>query len=261
MKIHAFIASSGLDTELAAHSEGAVVAVHDENLVRQWGSVLRFEVGEQILLFYNDGLEALCSIDSISRREATLRIERKNPNTTASVLERRPVRAYIALLKGDRFEEVAQKLAEIGVSTLIPLVAERSIKRSANLERLSSIAKEASEQSMNARPMRIEPPMTVSDAVSDAIARCVGGVVAAHVPSLSEDGTAISKATHIFEAWNKDIVGTRALFVGPEGGFSDGEVEVMSKNNVVFASLGPTVLRAETAAIVAAIAARDYSRS
>lgn len=260
MKIHAFIASAGLDTDLAAHSEGATVVVHDENLVRQWGSILRFEVGEQLLLFYNDGLEAMCSIESISRREAALKIEKKNPNATASLLERRPVRAYVALLKGDRFEEVAQKLAEIGVSSLVPLVAERSIKRSANLDRLSIIAREASEQSMNARSMRIEPPMTVSDALIDATARCVGGVVAAHVPSLSSSGTAVSNTVHIFEAWNKEIIGTRALFIGPEGGFSDSEVECMTKNNVQFVSLGPTVLRAETAAIMAAIAARDCAR-
>jgi 16S rRNA (uracil1498-N3)-methyltransferase len=260
MKIHAFIASSGLDTELAAHSEGATVVVHDENLVRQWGSVLRFEVGEKIMLFYNDGLEALCSIQSLSRREAALQIEKKNPNQTASVLERRPVRAYVALLKGDRFEEVAQKLAEIGVSSLVPLVAERSIKRSANLERLTAIAKEASEQSMNARPMRIEPPMAMTDALADAAARCVGGVVAAHVPSLSSEGTATAAAVHVFEAWNKDIVGTRAIFVGPEGGFSDGEVGVLSRGTVRFVSLGPTVLRAETAAIACALAARDCAR-
>lgn len=260
MKIHAFIAPSGLDTELAAHSEGATVVVHDENLVRQWGSVLRFEVGEKIMLFYNDGLEALCSIESISRREATLTIEKKNPNATASVLERRPVRAYVALLKGDRFEEVAQKLAEIGVASLVPLVAERSIKRSANLDRLTIIAREASEQSMNARPMRIEPPMTIADALIDAVVRCVGGVVAAHVPSLSSEGTATAGAVHVFEAWNKDVVGTRAVFVGPEGGFSDSEVDAMTQSNVRFVSLGPTVLRAETAAIACALAARDCAR-
>jgi len=260
MKIHAFIASSGLDTELAAHSEGATVVVHDENLVRQWGSVLRFEVGEKIMLFYNDGLEALCSIESISRREAVLVLEKKNPNTTASLLERRPVRAYVALLKGDRFEEVAQKLAEIGVSSLVPLVAERSIKRSANLDRLTIIAREASEQSMNARPMRIEPPMTIADALIDATARCLGGVVAAHVPSLSTDGTATAGTVHVFEAWNKDVVGTRAMFVGPEGGFSDAEVDLMAQNKIRFVSLGPTVLRAETAAIACALAARDCAR-
>lgn len=260
MKIHAFIAPVELSEELSAGSEGSSVVVRDENLVRQWGTVLRFEVGEKILLFYKDSLEAHCVIESLSRREISLIIEKKASNQTVSLLESKPIRAYVALLKGDRFEEVAQKLAEIGVSTLIPLVADRSIKRSANLDRLNSIAKEASEQSMNARPMKLEEPLTVENALPDAKAKCSGGIVVAHVPSLSTDGTATSSAPHIFEAWNKDSSGIRAIFVGPEGGFSDTEVELMTQSGVRFASLGPTVLRAETAAVVAAVAARDCSR-
>lgn len=143
-----------------------------------------------------------------------------------------PVTVAFAVLKGDRNEWVAQKLTEIGVDRIVPFVAERSIARwdaakaIRHHERLVAVAREAAMQSRRAWLPEVEPVGRFSDVVARA-----GAVLA------DREGAP--------PGLDRPVV-----LVGPEGGWSDAE----RRAEVGRMTLGPTVLRAETAAIVAASA-------
>lgn len=248
MKTHAFIVNEEIGKKLSHAKAGQSLFIDDESLVKQWSLVLRFVPSEQVLLYFGEGMEALCEFTRVTKQNAELIVGEVRKNTAASALKAHPVRAYVSLIKGDRFDLVIQKLAEIGVQTLVPVIAERSIKRALNMERSYEIAREAAEQSMCARVMEIAEPMSVSESIEDALKFCDGGVVLAHIPEGEKD------LPNVSSAW-KSKKGTRGFFIGPEGGFTDEEVGEFLTAGIEFATLGPTVLRAETASIVSAFAA------
>lgn len=248
MKLHAFILSPQDAAQVAVSKVGGSIHISDESLIKQWSLVLRFVSGERILLYFNETEEAECEFVRLSKNEAELVVVRRGNNAAASALAVGPkVRAYVSLIKGDRFDLIIQKLAELGVHTLVPVVAERSIKRTINMERSFEIAREAAEQSMCSRVMKIEEPLAVLEAIADAKNVCDGGIVFAHK-------TEVMRAVpHILSAL-KSSKAIRGFFVGPEGGFSDEEVSEFLTSGLECVSLGQTMLRAETAAIVCAFA-------
>jgi 16S rRNA (uracil1498-N3)-methyltransferase len=137
-----------------------------------------------------------------------------------------------ALVKGERPEWVVQKLTEVGVDRIVPFVAERSVvqwdddKAARNHARLLTVAREAAMQSRRAWLPEVEQITTFAQAASRAGA------------ALADRGGAPPSLDHPM------------LLVGPEGGWSDRERGA----GLATIRLGPTVLRAETAAIVAAAA-------
>jgi 16S rRNA (uracil1498-N3)-methyltransferase len=137
-----------------------------------------------------------------------------------------------ALVKGERPELVVQKLTEIGVDRIVPFVADRSVvqwdddKAARNHPRLVTVAREAAMQSRRAWLPVVEPLATFD------------GLVLRAGAALTERGGQPPSLTH------------PVLLVGPEGGWSDREWAV----GLPAVGLGPTVLRAETAAIVAGAA-------
>ena len=141
-----------------------------------------------------------------------------------------PVTVLVALSKGDKPETAVQKLTELGVSRIVPFVAERSVvkwddgKSQRNVERLRKVAREAAMQS---RQVRLPVIDEVQPSLAAAIA-LVGDVVVAEPGGASLDAS------------------TTAIAVGPEGGFTP--TELAGRRTV---SLPGGVLRAETAAVVA----------
>ena len=137
-----------------------------------------------------------------------------------------------ALTKGDKPEWTVQRLTELGIDVIVPFVADRSIvrwdaeKAERNAERLRRVAREAAMQS---RRSRVPEVLAVAQ-FGEAIAAFVPGTVA-----LAEPGGAPLGAHHT------------AVFVGPEGGWSDDELAA-TRDHI---ALGDGVLRAETAAVTA----------
>lgn len=147
------------------------------------------------------------------------------------------------LVKSDKFELVLQKAAELGVSTFIPLKMQRSIvkieesKIEKKLERWQKISKEACEQAKRNKLMKIEKPLSVLDLVnypSDL------KIVAYEMANQNVKLTDINYN-------HKEIL----IVIGPEGGISDDEMDILSENNFLTVSLGKRILRTETAAIFA----------
>ncbi len=137
---------------------------------------------------------------------------------------------YFAPIK--RLDDLINMATQMGVGTFVPVITNRTVANHINWTRIKKIMVEASEQSgRNSVPVLSEP-IKFEDLD-------LAGLIVAD-----------ERFAHGKEDTNKKIVGKR-LLVGPEGGFSDAEFEKMDRAGVVGLSLGKTILRAETAAVVA----------
>ena len=160
---------------------------------------------------------------------------------------------FQAVLKGDRFEQVLQKGTELGVSKFVPVFSARSVPKDGGLQRASTRSRrwrkvilEAAEQSRRARLPDLATPATFANACQDAEG----------LPMLAWEG---EPATGIKALLNQigpggPVGGAVSIFTGPEGGFAEDEVEVARGAGVAPVSLGPRILRAETAPLVAVAA-------
>ena len=191
--------------------------------------VLRLQIGEKIILGDGKGIEAEVTLEKIAKNKIIGRI---NKNVSARTpLAGRTVNLYLAILKKENFELVVQKAVEVGVSNIIPIITERTIKTGLNIERLKKIILEASEQSGRSIVPTLSPILDFKDAL--------------------KQGTGI-----IFHLGAEDYLPDKnakevSIFVGPEGGFTEKEVDLAKSSGYTVASLGPLTLRSETAAIIA----------
>ena len=224
-------------------------------LARQIRSVLRLRPGDTIELLDGSGAlyEARLSEVTADVVAAEL-LGRREPATEPSVR----LELYQALLKGEKMELVLQKGTEIGVSRFVPVLSERCISRPAvselerRLERWRTIVREAAEQSGRAALPEVAPLHRFTGACKEAVsaelammaweeehARWIGGAV--RMANLSADQPRQGAARPRV-----------ALLIGPEGGFSPREAREAGEAGLRVVSLGPRILRAETAALVAA---------
>jgi 16S rRNA (uracil1498-N3)-methyltransferase len=150
----------------------------------------------------------------------------------------------LAIFKFDRFEWAVEKCTELGASRIVPVVAKRSdahLVQAAGkrVERWQRIAREAAQQSRRVGPPEITAPMKLKDALKlESGTRIVLSEV--------EEGTTIAEALD-----GADVGGGVVLAIGPEGGWTDDEIKMFGEAGWRAASLGPTILRAETAAVAA----------
>ena len=158
-----------------------------------------------------------------------------------------PVRLtiYQGVAKSDKLELIAQKLTELGVDALVPVRMARSVAKldgAARVERLSKIAHEAAKQCRRARRMRVEAPLNLDKALA---------AMQAHDLLLVpwEDARARRMKDALAEAPGARDIG---IVIGPEGGIDPSEIERMEAAGARCVTLGPRILRTETAAITAA---------
>lgn len=229
-----------VDKPLAA---GIAIVAGDE--ARHLVGVMRAKVGDEVVLFDGCGHEADATIEKTAKERVELRVEtvRDVPREFPSQLT-----LAVALPKGDRQKWLVEKLVELGCDALLPLETDRGVAQPVEsaIERLKRGVLEASKQSGRALLMRIEAPAS-SDTLFSAATVHNQPCFIAHPGGCSLD-----------QAW--DHSSGNALFaIGPEGGFSDREVQLAEQAGFQKVSLGPTILRIETAAI--AIAALRMLRS
>jgi 16S rRNA (uracil1498-N3)-methyltransferase len=161
----------------------------------------------------------------------------------------KPITLVLAIFKFDRMEWAIEKCTELNVTSVIPVIAQRSEKHMAQaaekrVERWRRIAREASEQSRRVAPPKIADPMELAEALStEAALRIV----------LAENERETGLGEVLRSHTNAESF---CLAVGPEGGWTDGELRNFADAKWVAASLGETILRAETAAIAALAIAR-----
>jgi 16S rRNA (uracil1498-N3)-methyltransferase len=150
----------------------------------------------------------------------------------------------LAVFKFDRMEWAIEKCTELGVARIIPVIARRTEAHLASaalkrVQRWRRIVLQASEQSRRMAPPEIADPIKLRDAVSSS---CVLRILLAE----SEQQTMLRDVLAANEPANGIV-----LAVGPEGGWTEDELQLFRNERWIFASLGRTILRAETAAIAA----------
>lgn len=195
----------------------------DEGVIHQWRKVLRYKPETIVELCDNSGFVytgVLKSYDNGAEVEIT---EKREVNTL------KPLTLYMSLIKKDKFELVCEKATELGVTKIVPITTEFSLKYNVRFDRLKKIVREASEQSERTMLPEIIDSMTLGEAINDAPQKSV--VLAER----KEGGT---------------LQDVDALFVGPEGGWSEKEMKLFEEKGIEKVSLGNQILRAETAGIV-----------
>jgi 16S rRNA (uracil1498-N3)-methyltransferase len=224
MRLHRFYVTQPLGEE---------IVVDDVSIVKQWLRVFRYKQGDSVTLFDGHFIDYTYSIASISGNLITLKLS----STRRLEKPDKEVILFLSLIKKDNVELVAQKATELGVSRIIPIIAEHSEKKGLNKERLKTILIEASEQCGRGDIPFIDEPVSYKEAISGvdtSILHIVGDIQG---KSVSEEEATIKTTKSI------------AIWVGPEGGWGEKELELFKNKGFLILSFGKTVLRAETAAI------------
>lgn len=201
--------------------------------------VLRKEVGDEVILFDGRGGRARATIAGMDKRSVRLTILERMQTDDSSTA---PLVLAMAVPKGERFRWLVEKATELGVDRLVPLQTARSVvhPRDGKLEKMEQTVIAACKQSNRDRLMTIDAPTRWEDFVAKEFRQ--SRVIVAHPCGFS---------------WEKlldDGDADRAIIaaVGPEGGFDDREIAMAVDAGAKLVSLGPQVLRIETAALAMA---------
>ncbi len=205
-------------------------------------AVLRMRLGETAELFDGSGRILSGQIEQISPDSVTFRIlaRRQEPES------RSPLTLALAFLKGKKMDMVVQKATELGVHRFLPLVTrycEPQGKDHQLLDRWQRIMLEACKQCGRPVPMQLSQPLPFQEVAWPADSRKI---------IAWENETTCSLAALGLEAGNPVV-----LLIGPEGGFHPTEVEHAKTCGFNTISLGPRILRAETAALTAVVLAQQ----
>ncbi len=198
--------------------------------------VLRVEAGQRFEISDNHNVY-LAEVEAARKERVLFRTVEKLAVPAPPV----HIRLYAALIKFDHFEWMVEKATELGVAEIVPFEAarsERGLERAARkrIERWRRIALEASQQSRRDRLPEVRDPIKFAEAINDS--------AAFHVV-LDEEAGGIP----LISALPKERGDTVALLIGPEGGWTDSEREGFVAAGWRRVSLGPLILRAETAAL------------
>lgn len=216
-----------------------------ELLIHQWRNVFKYTVGSRVILFDDQKTEYECLIEAFAGSKVQLAIVETRKSATATefgvgglgVAEDQQLWMFISILKGENFDLVIQKLTELGVNHIVPLVCDRTIKKSINYARGNKIATEAAEQSGRLDVPVIYEPVKVETAIQEFIERG-GEPIVCHQKG--------DMWNYVSESFKKYPLG---FVIGPEGGWSEREEEFFRKLGLKTVNFSVNVLRAETAAI------------
>lgn len=213
--------------------------VEDEELIHQLISVFRYKTGDTIAVF-NEGLgEWEVQLEELNKKKLSFKFIKQIKEGLHQDVEgdgkRKKTTLYMSIIKNSNFDLVVEKATELGIGEVVPILSERTVKTNLNQDRLNKIVREATEQSGRIDLMKVGEIITLNEAIAQSKLYSEQ-VFFGHINE--------ANMSHIDAAKNS------ALFIGPEGGWTDEEVQTFIKENILPLSLGQYVLRAETAAIV-----------
>jgi 16S rRNA (uracil1498-N3)-methyltransferase len=238
-----------------AGDTAALVGDHAAHLAR----VLRAEVGQVFDIATGDEVRR-GTITTISYDRVEFALDQKRP-TLRGPKSAPKITLALAIFKFDRMEWAIEKCTELGVASIIPVVARRSDAHLAAAaakrhERWQRVVRQASEQSRRSAPPGIAVPIKLKDLDRDGVLPASATrVVLAESLAQPEESSGLREVLQ-----SGSSSGEVVLAVGPEGGWADGELSWLYETGWAAASLGTTILRAETAAIVATALALDALR-
>ncbi len=219
-------------------NRAALTGEHADHLIR----ILRARVGQEFDIAAGPAVRR-GRIAAIANQRVEFDLAEELPAVVTA-----NITLALAVFKFDRMEWAIEKCTELGVSRIVPVIARRTDAHLAaasakRVERWRRLALQASEQSRRARPPEITAPLKFSDAAA--------------LPGTLRIVLAESQQQPLRDVLESDALESHpsesqvTLAIGPEGGWAEDELELFRGAGWVFASLGSTILRAETAAIAA----------
>jgi len=226
-------------SEEQINGENAYIEGSDVNHI---ANVLRMKPGEELLISVKGDWDYLCKIVDIETDRVKLKV--------LESMEQRELPVNITLLQGipksDKLEMIIQKAVELGVSEIIPVKTKRVVvkidekKVDTKVNRWNAIAESAAKQSKRSIIPKVYEPMSIDNALE--IVKDFGVKL---IPYENADG--IDKTRRILD--NMDKTKNIAVFIGPEGGFEESEVERIKNSGFEVITLGKRILRTETAGL------------
>jgi 16S rRNA (uracil1498-N3)-methyltransferase len=215
--------------------EGARVAL-DRAQAHYLGTVLRLKSGDRVLVFNGSDGEWNATL-AAERRAAVLLVASKTRDQTTPA----DLHYLFAPLKAARLDYTVQKAVEMGVSRLQPVLTRHTQVARVNTERMEANAIEAAEQCGILSLPSVEPPLSLNRVLAEWDG-------ARYLIFCDESAEMVSPVATLAGVPRSPL----AVLIGPEGGFAEDERTALLKlPNVVRISLGPRVLRADTAAVAA----------
>jgi 16S rRNA (uracil1498-N3)-methyltransferase len=217
-----------------SNRRAALTGAHAAHLSR----TLRARVGQEFEVVC-DGHVRHATVASVSDERVEFALGEEIAASAAA-----PIALLLAVFKFDRMEWAIEKCTELNVSSIVPVIARRTEKHLAlaadkRVERWRRIAREASEQARRVASPEIIDPVKLSAALETAAELCV-------VLAESEKEAQLSEVLR-----GRPELKSLAMAIGPEGGWTPEELQLFETAGWIAASLGDTILRAETAAIAA----------
>lgn len=210
-------------------------------------NVLRMKPGEEVNVSNGvDGKEYRCAI--LDMNEAVVNLELRFIKEDGNELPV-DVTLYQGLPKADKMELIIQKCVELGVKRIVPVSMKRCVvkleekKASSKVSRWQSIAEAAAKQSKRGIIPEIGQVVSFSEAVSDASKSDI-----MLLPYEMADADAMDKTRAVFNGLKAGQ--NVSVFIGPEGGFDEGEIEMAKKAGMEIITLGKRILRTETAGMM-----------
>ena len=204
-------------------------------------NVLRLKIEDEIEISSGDGFDYICKIEEISKDNLVAKIidcfgNESEPNIKITL--------YQALPKADKMELIIQKCIELGIDEIVPVNTDRAIVKLAGKEdkkiaRWNKIAESAAKQSRRGKIPKVTNVINFNEAIEKSKDNHLN-----IIPYEKEKNNTIKNVCKNFEDTKIGV------FIGPEGGFSEKEIELAIKNNILPITLGKRILRTETAGFI-----------
>lgn len=225
----------------AGEAAGSFLTLTGENAAH--AKVLRLKCGEQVTVCDGSGEDVTCVVSDVSLGQISLVVQSRAPSRAEP-----PVfcTVYMAYAKADKLEHVIQKATELGACEIVAFPSSRCVSRpdekslAKKLERWQKIAGSAAEQSGRGRI----PAVLTVNSYREAVERAAD----CELPLFPYEN---ERTTSLRAAIGPAEFRTASIMTGPEGGFSEEEVRLAEAAGMKICSLGPRILRCETAPLCA----------
>lgn len=223
------------------HNDVITITGNDVNHIK---NVLRFKSGDRLEICDGSSNDYIVVIDSVEKDKINTKILDRIGNTNESDIE---VTLFQGLPKSDKMDSIIQKNVELGIRAIYPVITDRTVVKpdqgaaaAKKLERWQRIAMEAAKQCRRGIIPRVENTLSFIEALE--MSKRVSSTRI--IPCLKE------KNNKLRCLLTDKSIKSVSVFIGPEGGFSDEEVNMAEMNGIIPVTLGPRVLRTETAGFV-----------
>ena len=211
--------------------------------VKHISDVLRHKIGDLLDICDENGVRYVTKISTMEKASIGLDVlEVSNYTTEPSIM----VTLFQGMPKADKLELIIQKCTELGVNEIIPVIMDRVVVKlddkniDKKVERWNKIALEAGKQSGRQKIPMVQKPTKLKNLIEN-----ISKYDIVLLPYECEKQISLKAVLKNLDRKCKNV----AIIIGPEGGFSENEIELLSLENVKRVSLGPRILRTETAGL------------